>query len=92
MYKRFINAMYVLNILFQAIFDLLMPIGLGALCAFLLTKHTEIGGWIWAVLLVLGAFTGLYSMIRFILSAMAGLQRLEKEQNEKTKTRKNDGE
>lgn len=92
MYRRFINAMYVLNILFQAIFDLLLPIGLGVLGAFLPTKYTEIGGWIWAVLPVLGAFTGLYSMIKFILSAMAGLQRLEKEQKEKTKTRKNDGE
>lgn len=92
MYRRFINAMYVLNILFQAIFDLLVPIGLGVLGAFLLTKYTEIGGWIWAVLPVLGTFTGLYSMIKFILSAMAGLQRLENEQKQNAQTRKKDGE
>ena len=85
-YKRFVNALYVLNILWQALFNLLFPIGLGALGAFLLTKYTEVGGWIWAVLMVLGAFTGLFSMVKFILSAMAGLERLEKEQNEKKNT------
>ena len=95
MYKRFVNSLYVLNILFQAIFTMLVPIGLGALIAYLLTAHAGVGGWIWALLLILGVFTGLYSMIKYILTAMAALERLEKEQEERSanlKTGKSDDE
>ena len=85
MYQRFVNSLYVLNIIFQAFFTLLFPVGLGALAAYLLTKHAGVDGWIWAVLLVFGVFCGLWSMIKFILSAMTGLERLEKEQEERKK-------
>lgn len=88
MYKRFVNSLYVLNILFQAFFTLLVPVGLGALVAYLLTTFTDVGGWIWAVLLILGVFSGLYSMIKYILTAMAALERLEKEQNARTTSQK----
>ena len=89
MYKSFIGAMYVLNIVFQAIFTLLMPIGLGLLCAWLLAEHAGVGGWIWAVLVTIGAILGLISMIRFVLVASAGYERLEKEQNSSKKSEKN---
>ena len=88
MYKRFVNSLYVLNILFQAFFTLLVPVGLGALVAYLLTTFTDVGGWIWAVLLILGVFSGLYSMIKYILTAMAALERLEKEQNARATSQK----
>ena len=88
MYKRFVNSLYVLNILFQAFFTLLVPVGLGALVAYLLTTLANVGGWIWAVLLILGVFSGLYSMIKYILTAMAALERLEKEQNSRANPKK----
>lgn len=88
MYKRFVNSLYVLNILFQAFFTLLVPVGLGALVAYLLTTFTDVGGWIWAVLLILGVFSGLYSMIKYILTAMAALERLEKERNARATSQK----
>ena len=86
MYKKLVSALYVLNILSQAIITLLIPIGFGALLSFLLTKYTGIGPWIWAVLITLGAISGSVSMIKFILSAMSGLERLEKEHNTKEKS------
>ena len=88
MYKKLVSALYVLNIVSQAIFTLLIPIGLGVLVSYLLTRFTSAPSWIWAVLVVLGAMSGLYSMIKFILSAMAGLDKLEKEHNTKEKKEK----
>ena len=88
MYKKLVSALYVLNIVSQAIFTLIIPIGLGVLVSYLLTRFTSAPSWIWAVLVVLGAMSGLYSMIKFILSAMAGLDRLEKEHNTKEKKEK----
>lgn len=85
MYKKLVSALYVLNIVSQAIFTLLLPIGLGALIAYLLTRYASAPSWVWALLIVFGALSGIYSMIKFILSAMAGLDRLEKEHNTKEK-------
>jgi hypothetical protein len=45
-------------------------------------------GWIYAVLIILGVAVGFYSMIRFLLTALAGLERLEKEQEERARKRK----
>ena len=81
--KKTINALYVINIMSQAIFDLAVPIGLGLLCSWLLSTYASVGTWIYAFLIPLGALVGLYSMIKFVLSAMAALERLEREQNEK---------
>ncbi len=82
MYRKFISAFQMLNILLQAIYSLLLPIGIGALLSFLLTKYASAPKWIWAVLLLLGTFVGLYSMIKFILTATAGLERMEKQRAE----------
>ena len=88
MYRKLVSALYVLNIVSQAIFTLLIPIGIGALVSFLLVKYASLPPWIWAIFITLGAMTGLYSMIKFILSATAGLERLEKEHNIKEKQEK----
>ncbi len=85
--NSFMNAMQALNIIIQAFFNLLTPIGLSVLFAWLLSEKAGVGGWIYAVLILLGVLVGFYSMIRFILSAMASLERLEKAQKQK-KTRK----
>lgn len=79
MYKKFIAAFKLLNVLFQAIYSLVLPIGIGALISFLLTKYASWPKWIWAVLMLLGTFSGLYSMIKFILSATANIDRMEKQ-------------
>ena len=88
MYRKLVSSLYVLNIVSQAIFTLAMPIGLGVLVAYLLTSYAGAPSGVWEVLIVFGALSGIYSMIKFILSAMAGLERLEKEHNIKEKKEK----
>lgn len=88
MYKGIVNALYLLNIIFQSFLNLLTPIGLGLLFSYLLTTYAGAPSWIWAVFTVFGVFVGLFSMIKFILSAMAALDRLEKEQKERMNVQK----
>ena len=88
MYKGLVNALYLLNIIFQSFLNLLTPIGLGLLVSYLLTAYAGAPSWVWAVFTVFGVFVGLFSMIKFILSAMAALDRLEKEQKERASAQK----
>ena len=80
MYRKMSNALHVLNILFQALYTLALPIGGGVLISFLLTKYAGAPGWIWAVLLVLGVIIGFFSMIKYILTAARSLEQIEKGQ------------
>ncbi len=77
--------MYVLNIVFQAFLNLAVPIGLGVLISWLLTTYAAAPGWIYAPIVIFGVLVGFLSMIKFILSGMASLERLEKERNSKNK-------
>ncbi len=82
MYKKFINALELLNILFQALYSLVLPIGIGVLFSFLTTRYLGAPKWIWAVLLTVGTLIGLYCMVKYLLSALSGLERLEKQREE----------
>ena len=73
----------MLNILLQGIYTLALPIGLGALVSYLLTRFLNAPRWIWAIFLTAGALMGLYSMVKYILLATAALDRLEKERKER---------
>lgn len=86
-YVRFVNSLYALNIAFQAIFSLAAPIGIGVLVSYLLVKFASAPEWIYAPLILLGAFSGLVSMVKFVITATDGLQRLENEQNSKEKAK-----
>ena len=86
--KRFMNAMYAMNIILQAFWSLLFPIGAGVFFGWLLTEKAGLGDYVFVILILLGVFVGLISMVRFLISALAGLERLEKEQNKKTDYRK----
>ncbi len=79
MYKKLVSITYVLNIVFQSFFNLALPMLLMAGGAWLLVEYASLPEWIYAPLIVFGALTGLYSMVRFILSAMSALDRLERE-------------
>ena len=90
MHKKIISALELLNILFQSFYTLALPIGIGALISFLLTKFLSAPSYVWAIFLILGVFVGLYSMIKYILTATAGIDRrdrqtkqMEREQKEK---------
>ena len=90
MHKRFFNALYVLNIVSQAFFTLLIPVGLFGGAVWLLVNKASAPGWLFAPAIVIGVIIGFCSMIRFVLAAMAGLERLEKDQKENDKNTKKD--
>lgn len=81
--------MYVLNVVGQAILDLAFPIGVGILASWLSVRYLDAPGWIYAPLTVLGVLIGFYTMIKFILSAMAAIERLEAEQNSRNTQKSN---
>ena len=82
------NSMYALNIIMQAFWSLLFPIGGGVFLGWLLTEKLGFGNYVFVILILLGVFTGLISMVRFLISALAGLERLENEQKNKNHDQK----
>lgn len=85
MYKKYMTVLYCINYVFQAIFTLLTPIGLGALASWYLTSKCAVGSWIWAVLLILGTFIGLYTMVQYLIKISEIEKRREKDQDKNGK-------
>jgi F0F1-type ATP synthase assembly protein I len=81
-YRRFITPLYVINITVQALVSLVSPILLMLLFAYLITKYTAAGGWVYVVFIMLGVFSGLYSMVVFIIRAGRALEAIEKQHKE----------
>lgn len=88
MVKKFMNSMYALNIALQSFWTLLMPIGLSIFLGWLLTAKLGLGSYMFVICILLGVAVGMISMVRFLLSALAGLERLENEQKNKDTTKK----
>ena len=78
------SALYTANVVFQSIFTLLMHIGLGLLLSWLLVTKLGFPAWLYAIIILISVLSGLFSMIRFILSTMRALDNLEKQKKEKT--------
>ena len=83
MHKKLFNALYVINILAQALFTLILPVGVLLGISWLAVKHLSAPGWIYVPAIVVGVLLGFYAMVRFVLAAMSGLERLEAEQKKK---------
>lgn len=73
--------MYAINIVSQAIFSLLVPVGLMILAAWLMVDRVGAPKFVYAIAIVLGFLIGLYSMVRFVMTATANLERLENQDN-----------
>lgn len=84
--RKMVNAMYLLNMLFQSFFNLVMPLLLMLGLSWLLVEKACAPTWLYGVLALLGVVTGLSSMIRFILSACRSMEHLEQERQEKERT------
>ena len=85
MYRKIVNALYILNILFQSLFNLAAPILLMMGLSWLLVNKCSAPTWLYAPLGVFGAIVGFISMCKFIISACESLERLEKERAQKDK-------
>lgn len=88
MHRKFFGAMYAFNIIIQALITLVSPIAVGLLAAWLLNEKAGVGSWIYVVCIIIGVISGLVGMVRFTLFSMAGIERLEKEQEDAARRRK----
>lgn len=82
-YRKIITPIYIINIVFQSILSLLSPIAIMFLISYLLVKYLSVGTWIYVVLIILGVFSGLYSMVVFIVRASSALEAIEKQNSDK---------
>ena len=85
-----VSFMYALNIVLQSLFSLLFSTAIFVGIAYLSVTYLGIGEWIYIPAVLVGLVLGVISMVRFIISAMAGLERLEK-QKKKSTDRRGDG-
>ena len=90
MYNKIVNSLYLINVIFQAFFSLLFPMGCALLLAWYMVEKKDMPSWLYVVLIISGVFIGLFSMVKFVLSAMKAFENLEKEQKarENAKIRK----
>ena len=93
MYRKTVNALYLINILSQAIFTLLTPPAIALLISFLFVKFASAPPYLYAILIPIGFVAGMFGMIKFIIRAGDGFERLQKEREEKRKEiNQNNGE
>ena len=81
MYKNFVGALYVINIILQCIFTLATPALFMFFLSWLFIAKLGAPTWLYAILIPIGFVMGLISMIKFAISASEGLERLEKQRN-----------
>ena len=83
MYKKLVSALYLVNIVAQSIVTLLIPAGIMFLISWLLVSKCSAPTWIYAVLITVGVISGFISMIRFVIRAAEGVERLESQKKKK---------
>ncbi len=80
---RVYSAVYVINIVLTSIFTLLFDIGLFVLIAWLLTAKAGLPEWVYIPAVLVGVAIGVASMLKFILTSMRALERLDGERENK---------
>ena len=73
-----ISFIYVLNIVMQSLFTLFFYAAVSVGIGYLLTTYLSCDDWVYIPLILVGLGTGIFSMVKFILTAMSGLERLER--------------
>ena len=83
MYKRLVSSLYVINIVFQSILTLLSPPALFFFINYICISRLSFPKWTYAISITVGFIVGIISMIKFAVSASEGLERLEKQRQNK---------
>lgn len=78
-----VSFIYVLNIVLQSLFSLLFSTAAFVGIAYLLGSGLGVGEWVYIPMILVGLFVGIFSMLKFIMSAMAGLERLEQQREDR---------
>ena len=90
MKNNWVSPLYVMNIVVQAFFDLVVPIGLGYGIGYLLETRAGAGGWVYALFMILGVFIGLFTMCKSIIRSMQALERLERQRQDAAADKKDE--
>lgn len=93
MRRKFITPLYIFNMIVQSIINLAAPIALMFFFAYLLVSYASTPTFIYVIFILLGVFSGLFSMVSFLIKASKALEALEKQHEEKElseKARSND--
>ena len=88
-YKKIISALYVLNIVIQALITLLIPAGLMFFLSWFFVSKCSAPTWLYAILIPIGVIAGFISMVKFAICAGECLERLEKQGGAKNKNEEN---
>jgi H+/Cl- antiporter ClcA len=67
----------------QSILSLIAPIALMFFFAYLLVSYASTPTFIYVIFIILGVFSGLFSMVSFLIKASKALEALEKQHDEK---------
>ena len=84
-YKKFITPIYVFNMIVQSIVSLVSPIAIMLLIAWFIKSKTSVGPLIYVIFIMIGVFSGLYSMVTFILHTSRAIEAIEKQNEESEK-------
>ena len=79
--KNVYNAFFLMNVIFQSFFNLLLPVALAFGLGYLLVGKLSLPEWIYVPLIIVGVFAGLFSMVKFLIYTLKSLEKTEKEQN-----------
>lgn len=77
--KKIVREIYYLEMAVQSFVNLALPIGIFAFLSWLLVEKKGAPAWVYAPLILFGTFVGLFSMVKFLLSASRQIGALEKQ-------------
>ena len=83
MYKNLVSSLYVINIVAQAFFTLLIPPAFFFGINYAAVIWLDLPKWTYAISLSIGFILGIISMIKFAITASEALERLEKQRSSK---------
>lgn len=86
---RTYSFIYVVNIVFQAIFTILFHVGTGLIISWLLVEKVGFPPLTYAIIIIVSVITGVISMVKFIIVSMNALDNLEKSHKEKRRKNEN---
>ena len=88
MYGKFVGFVYYTNIVIQSVLSLLCPVALLTALAWYLVEKQGLPEWVYVPAILLGTVSGLFSMVKYVISATRAAEALAKERQmaEKKKT------
>ena len=80
--KKIYNAFFLMNVIFQSFFNLVLPVAIAFGLGYLLVAKLSLPEWIYVPLIILGVFAGLFSMVKFLIYTLKTFEKIEEEQYE----------